>query len=63
MLRVYVLILFMLSLSACAIHETQEAVNAPKQPANTANENILACTGLPVAGQKCGLALPKVTLP
>jgi hypothetical protein len=53
--------LFTLTLSACAIPEVQEA--ARKQPVNTANENILACTGLPVAGQKCGLALPKVALP
>jgi hypothetical protein len=53
----------MLTLSACSIQEAQEAANAPKQPVNAANENILACTGLPVAGQKCGLALPKATLP
>jgi hypothetical protein len=53
----------MLTLSACAIQEAQEAANTQKQPVNAANENILACTGLPVAGQKCGLALPKVALP
>jgi hypothetical protein len=55
--------LFTLTLSACAIQEAQEGVSAPKQPVNAANENILACTGLPVAGQKCGLALPKPVLP
>ena len=63
MLRVCVSLLFMLTLSACAIQETQVAANEPKQPVNAANENILACTGMPVAGQKCGLALPKVALP
>jgi hypothetical protein len=63
MLRVCISLLFMLTLSACAVQEAQEAANAPKQPVNTANENILACTGLPVAGQKCGLAVPKVVLP
>jgi hypothetical protein len=52
----------MLTLSACAIQEAQEAASAQKQPVNSANENILACTGLPVAGQKCGWTLPKVAL-
>jgi hypothetical protein len=63
MLRVCVSLLFTLTLSACAIQEAQESVSAPKQPVNAANENILACTGLPVAGQKCGLVLPKAVLP
>jgi hypothetical protein len=63
MLRVCVSLLFMLTLSACAIQEAQEAAGAPKPQVNAANENILACTGLPVAGQKCGLALPKAVLP
>ena len=63
MLRVCLSFLFMLTLPACSIQEAQEAAIAPKQPVNTANENILACTGLPVAGQKCGLALPKAVLP
>jgi hypothetical protein len=63
MLRVCVSLMFMLTLPACLLQEAQEAANAPKQPVNTANENILACTGLPAAGQKCGLALPKTILP
>jgi hypothetical protein len=63
MFRVCVSLLFMSALSACSFQETQEAANAPKQPVNGANENILACAGVPVAGQKCGLALPKVALP
>jgi hypothetical protein len=63
MLRVCVSVLFILTLPSCLLHETQEAANAPKQPVNAPNENILACTGLPVAGQKCGLALPKAALP
>jgi len=63
MLRVCLSFLFMLTFSACSVQEAQEAATAPKQPLNTANENILACAGLPVAGQKCGLALPKVALP
>jgi hypothetical protein len=63
MLRVCTSLLFTLTLPACAIQEAQDAANASKQPVNTANENILACTGLPVAGQKCGLALPKAVLP
>ena len=63
MLRVCIFLLFMLTLSACSIQEAQEAGNSPKQVVSSANENILACTGLPVAGQKCGLALPKAVLP
>jgi hypothetical protein len=63
MFRVCIPLLFMLTLSACAIQEAQEAAGASKPQVNTANENILACTGLPVAGQKCGLALPKDILP
>ena len=63
MLRVCVSLLFTLMLPACAMQEALDAANTPKQQPDAANQNILACTGLPVAGQKCGLALPKVALP
>jgi hypothetical protein len=47
-------------LSGCAAERAQTAASAQQQAAEPpAKENILACTGLPVAGQKCGLALPK----
>ncbi len=55
---------FMLSLtmsvSACAIEQAPPAGNAVDTNAPPPGENILACTGLPVAGQKCPLALPKL---
>jgi hypothetical protein len=55
----FVALLALLSLTACA-------TQAP--PANTvrstpARENILACTGLPTRGDKCGFGLPRVEIP
>lgn len=48
-------------LAACATEESHTVSNAePLKSEASAKENILACTGLPVAGQKCGLALPKM---
>jgi hypothetical protein len=62
MIRVCVSILFLITgLAACAT-DKPEAATASAQHLDTPaqGENILACTGLPVAGQKCGLALPKL---
>jgi hypothetical protein len=62
MVRVYVS-MFLLSafLSGCAAEQGQVPASAQQQAAELPpKENILACTGLPVAGQKCGLALPKL---
>jgi len=54
-----VLICFLLT--ACATERPQSVSDTqPVKSEASAKENILACTGLPVAGQKCGLALPKI---
>ncbi len=64
MLRVCIPLLFICGLSACAVQEAApDAPAVQKQLASTANENILACIGIPVAGQKCGPALPQPVLP
>lgn len=61
MVRVSVLsasVLFLMT--GCAAEQAQAP--APQQQVNDTQpkENILACAGLPVQGQKCGLALPKL---
>ena len=61
MVRVCFSMLFLVMLlSACSTSNPQPVLNAQQVETSTAGENILACTGLPVAGQKCGLALPKL---
>jgi hypothetical protein len=61
MIRVCVsMLLLVISLTACATGQTVPDTNAQQTSAASSGENILACTGLPVAGQKCGLALPKL---
>ncbi len=55
------ILLPLLLLSACASEPQQDPANTQLQAnATPAKQNILACTGLPVAGQKCGLSLPKI---
>jgi hypothetical protein len=53
--------LFQVILSGCTGQQTQDTANVPKQVNGETKENILACLGIPVAGQKCGLAVPDVT--
>ena len=61
MVRVCFSMLFlMMLLSACSTNNSQPAINAQQANTPTPGENILACTGLPIAGQKCGFALPKI---
>jgi hypothetical protein len=63
MVRVCFSMLLLMSLSACADDQSQLATNAQPvnpPPAEQKSQSILACTGLPVAGQKCGLAFPKL---
>jgi hypothetical protein len=62
MVRVHVsMVLLSAFLSGCAAEQGQIAASAQQQVAEPPpKENILACTGLPLAGQKCGLALPKL---
>ncbi len=62
MVRVCASVLFsILVLCGCASEQLQAPANAQLQAkAPAEKENILACTGLPVAGQKCGLAFPKI---
>ena len=57
MVRVCASVLFsLLALCGCASEQLQAPVNAQLQAKVSAEkENILACTGLPLAGQKCGL--------
>jgi hypothetical protein len=50
----------MMLLSACALENQKPAVNAQETTPAAPGKNILACTGLPVAGQKCGLEFPKI---
>jgi len=52
----------MMLLSACTIGNPTCTVNAQQAETPPAGDNILACTGLPIAGQKCGLAFPKLWL-
>lgn len=62
MVRVsFQIVLVCFLLTACATEQPHDVANAqPVKSEASAKENILACTGLPVAGQKCGLALPKM---
>jgi hypothetical protein len=62
MVRVLVApLLFLSLLTGCATEQAELAASAQQQVNEPpAKENILACTGLPVQGQKCGLALPKL---
>ena len=52
--------LLMMLLSACATGNPQPAVNAQQANTPSPGKNILACTGVPSAGQECGLDLPKI---
>ncbi len=54
------MLLLILLLSACASDNPKPVAKLEQVDTPAAGENILACTGLPVAGQKCGLALPKI---
>jgi PBP1b-binding outer membrane lipoprotein LpoB len=59
MIRVcFSMLLLMMLLSACASENPKSTVKETT-PATT-GKNILACTGLPIAGQKCGLEFPKI---
>ncbi len=60
MVRVCASVLFsILALCGCASEQLQAPSNAQLQAkAPAEKENILACTGLPLAGQKCGLGFP-----
>jgi hypothetical protein len=61
MVRVCVAIfLSLVVLSGCASEQTQPTATVSHISEPQPQENIIACTGLPVAGQKCGLALPKL---
>jgi hypothetical protein len=60
MVRVcFSMLLLMILLSGCTTGNPKAAVNAQQADIPSPGENILACTGLPIAGQKCGLAFPK----
>ncbi len=61
MIRVCYSMLLLTVLSACANEQAHPALNA-QQNAPSSGQNILACTGLPVAGQECGLKLPKMVM-
>ena len=62
MVRVCASVLFsILALCGCANEQLQSPANTQLQgKALDEKENILACTGLPLAGQKCGLGFPKI---
>jgi len=62
MIRVCYSMLLLMVLSACANEQAQPAMNAQQVNTPSSGQNILACTGLPVAGQECGLKLPKMVL-
>jgi hypothetical protein len=48
---------FMASLISSSSPQLQNSAPAPKQLSSEKDENILACLGLPVKGQPCGLNL------
>jgi hypothetical protein len=61
MIRVcFSMLLLMMLLSACASENPKPTVNAHETTPVAPGKNILACTGLPIAGQKCGLEFPKI---
>ncbi len=59
MVRVCVSMPVLILLLAGCASEKPEAAETSRLNASAPRENILACTGLPLAGQKCGLALPQ----
>ena len=63
MLRVCISMLLIMIISGCAIKDAQDAADSQRQISDPPKENVLACLDLPVAGQKCGLSLPRPVLP
>jgi hypothetical protein len=59
MARVCFSVLLLMALSACATEQNAQASTAQPDSMLTQAKGILACTGLPVAGQKCALEEPK----
>jgi hypothetical protein len=59
MLRVcFSMLLIIAGLPACTIPPPEDSAVAQKPNGAPVKENILACAGIPAAGQKCGLAFP-----
>jgi hypothetical protein len=52
--------MMLILLQSCAADQSPAVTNAPEVNGPPPKQNILACTGLPMAGQKCGLELPKL---
>lgn len=60
MARVYFSMLLLTVLSACtALDQTTPAANAQPDSMLSQAKGVLACTGLPVGGQKCALDAAK----
>ena len=57
--RVYYSVLLLFFLSACATKDMQPNTFARQIGDTLPGKSIVACTGLPVGGEKCSLELPK----
>jgi hypothetical protein len=55
MARVCFSVLLLMALSACAAEQNTQASAAQPDSMLTQAKGVLACTGLPVGGQKCAL--------
>jgi hypothetical protein len=61
MLRLFLPALIISLTAGCATEQAKDVADTTKLAAGSQKENILACVGLPMGGQKCGLALPDVS--
>jgi hypothetical protein len=59
MVRVCFSMVLLMSLGACSAEQAKSAGFEQVKPPSGI-EKLVACTGLPVEGQKCGLSLKKV---
>ena len=57
--RVYLLVPFLLTLSACAASIIPPNEIVQQVGAAIPGKSVIACTGLPVGGEKCSLEPPK----
>ena len=60
--RVFFFILLLISLSGCSAADIEPFAIADKVGQSMPGKSLIACTGLPIGGEKCELGLSETTV-